>query len=667
MTKKFQKILAIVMASVLLVCSMPFMVGAQEYSEPDNMYYEIMEDGNVKITGYMEELYGDLIIPDSIDGKSVTEIGEGAFADCVNVTSVMIPASIEKIGKGVFDDFYSLESITVDPENKNYSSDDFGVLFDKEKTVIIKCPAENAEESYTIPDGVETIGDGAFLECVNLTEITIPDSVTSIGNRAFMTCVSITEITIPDSVTSIGDRAFYSCDCLENITIPAGVETIGTEVFTYCVALTDITVSEENEYYSSDDCGVLFDKAKTVLIQYPTGNESESYTIPDGVKTIDGYAFHFQGYLTDVTIPESVETIADNAFNNSYTLTSITIPGSVKTIGNNAFRMCESLESVTIENGVKSIGEFAFTWSTNLTSAKIAGSVETIGSCAFEGCGSLTDVIIENGVKTIGWYAFKECNSLTDVTIPESVENIYGQAFYTTALNKIVINSPDCYIDADWGTIYERATIYGYEGSTAQAWANEHGRTFCVIEKYIPSQIVRDEESGIEITYDANSLNGNVEIEVVKNLTAAQLLDNEYDRTAAWDITVKVDGKQVQPSAPVHVKILMPDGFYRPHVVAVYHINPSTGKPEKMTITNINSNYMEFDTQTLGTFVIVDESTMHYDPTADCTHMCHKDGFIGFIWKIINFFNKLFRTNQICSCGASHWQSSLSGEINLPC
>ncbi|MCI6770805.1 MAG: leucine-rich repeat domain-containing protein, partial [Oscillospiraceae bacterium] len=128
---------------------------------------------------------------------------------------------------------------------------------------------------------VTSIGDSAFRYCEILTSITIPDSVTCIGSDAFFYCTGLTSVTIGDSVTSIGNYAFWSCDSLTSITIPDSVTSIGDGAFESCDSLTSITVDSANKYYSDDGYGVLFNKDKTTLIQYPIGNSRSSYSIPD--------------------------------------------------------------------------------------------------------------------------------------------------------------------------------------------------------------------------------------------------------------------------------------------------------------------------------------------------------------------------------------------------
>ena len=374
-----KKLLSFLLAIILIVSVVPMGAFSFNASAADTYtegyYTYTVENGEATITGRNGPISGDIIIPDTLGGYPVTSIGEYAFCRCINITSVIIPNSVTSIGDSAFFECYSLTSITIPDsvisiaddaffcygeglteinvsEANQYYCDIDGVLFDKAITTILFYPGANKNTAYTIPYGVTNIGEYAFSWCNNLTSITIPNSVTSIGDGAFYMCEKLTNITIPDSVTSIGDN-----------------------ILSYCNSLTEIPVDEANRYYCSVD-GVLFDKDKTTIIQYPIGKTDSSYIIPDSVTNIGDYEFESCNNLTSVVIPDSVTSIGDYAFYHCNSLTSITIPDSVTSIGNSAFFGCSSLTSITIPDSVTSIGNMTFYDCTNLTSVFYRGSEE---------------------------------------------------------------------------------------------------------------------------------------------------------------------------------------------------------------------------------------------------------------------------------------------------
>ena len=302
------------------------------------------------------------------------------------------------------------------------------------------------------PDGdrVTSIGEEAFVFCLNLTSVMIPNSVTSIDDYSFALCAGLTSIIIPDSVTSIGNSAFSGCLNLTSITIPDGVTSIGLSAFSGCSSLTSITVNENNSNYKSID-GSLYTKDEKNLIKYAIGKNNANFVIPDSVTSIGAGAFAGCTSLTSITIPDSVNRIGDSVFYGCTSLTSITvdannanyksidgdlytkdgtiliqyvigktdtnfvIPDGVKYIDNSAFNSCTSLTSITIPDSVTSIGERAFYSCTSLMSVTIGDGVISIGEDAFYSCTSLTSVTIGNSVTSIEKEAFSGCGSLTNV------------------------------------------------------------------------------------------------------------------------------------------------------------------------------------------------------------------------------------------------------------
>ena len=441
------------MAVLCVVCA-----GAETYGDFE---YGVLDDGTVQITD-CETGAEKVVIPDTIDGKSVTSIGEFAFFDCTSLTSI------------------------------------------------------------TIPNGVTSIGDYAFRDCSSLTSITIPDSVTSIGESAFGWCTSLTSITIPNGVTSIGDYTFWNCTSLTSITIPNSVTWIGGSAFYGCSSLIAIDIAADNEYYTSVN-GVLFNKDKTELICYPAGKTDKSYNIPNSVTSIDGSTFHYCSSLTavdvatdneyytsvdgvlfnkgktelicyptgktekDYTIPDGVTYIV-NAFIGCTNLNSITIPKSVTSINGGAFWYCKNLYSITVaednEYFTSSDGILFNKDKTELicypaqkSSDKydIPDTVVKIADWAFAGCSQLKNINIPISMSSIGSCAFVDCEKLTSIVIPASVEEIGSNVFGWTCTDGVFGSS----FSINVGDF----TIYCYSESYAEQYAKNNDFEYVLLDK----------------------------------------------------------------------------------------------------------------------------------------------------------------------------------------
>ena len=383
--------------------------------------------------------------------------------------------------------------------------------------------------------------------------VVIGDSVTSIGECAFYYCTGLTSVTIPDSVTSIGDGAFENCTGLTSVTIPDSVTSIGDEAFNNCTRLTSITVKEGNPKYSSDEYGVLFNKDKTLLIQYPIGNKRTSYTIPDSVTSIS-YA----------------------AFSGCTSLTSVTIPDSVTSIGEAAFWLCTSLTSVTIGNSVTSIGSSAFSICVSLTSVTIPDSVTSIGNGAFYFCTSLTRVTIPDSVTSIGDNAFISCTSLTDV-------------YYTGSKE-------------DWNKI----SIGLYNGCLTNATIHYN----YVLE---PETVnITDERTGIQVSAPGGTFDGDVTLKVEEVLSGSSFdiigKVNGKSKTKVFTIETYVDGQSVQPNGDVTVRIPVPDGF-NAEKCKLYYLNTSSKNPEEIAF-RVEDGYIVFTTNRFGDWAIIQTAEM---------------------------------------------------------
>ena len=406
--------------------------------------------------------------------KGLTSIGYQTFRDCIHLTSVIIPNSVETIDNNAFVDCSGLESIY-------------------------------------FPNSVTTIGHAAFANCSSLTSITIPYSVTGIGYQAFAYCSGLTNIVVdPDnsrfdsrencnaivdtdgfytylrvgckntyihnSITCIGDVAFMGCIDLTSITIPNNITSIQKAAFSGCIGLTEIYSYIEDPFSLDTYCWAGVDKS--IPLYVPAGTKAKYQTtegwneftniIEMGNETPDPTLIQFADAEVKRICVENWDTNGDGelsydeaaavkdlgkdfqrnrkitSFNELQYFTGLT------GIGDDIFVYCESLTSVSIPNFMTWLGNRAFYHCSSLKSITIPSSIYYIGEMAFEGCGGLTSIVVEDG-NTV-YDSRENCNAIIttqdneliagcgNTTIPNSVTSIRGDVFHRcNDLKSIVI------------------------------------------------------------------------------------------------------------------------------------------------------------------------------------------------------------------------------------
>ena len=437
--KKIGLLLATIIMAVLFTLSAN---AATEGYYTYNVY-----DGKATITDVDTSISGDVTIPSTLGGYSVTTIDEWAFYDCTGLTSIVIPDSVTSIGRYAFADCTCLTSMTlpfVGESLDGTSNTHFGYIFGAYnyedvgsyiptslKEVIITAPCKTIGDyafyafngyrgltNIIIPDSVTSIGNCAFAFCERLTSITIPDSVTFIDRNAFFYCSSLANITIPDGVTSIGIQAFEMCTKLTNITIPDSVTSIGNHAFADCTSLTSITIPNSVTSIgvgAFQRCTGLTSVTLPFIGNTPDGTSDTYFGIIFGTYNYSDVNSYIPTSLKEVIITEPCKTIGDYAFRNCTSITNITISDSVTSIGDGAFCDCTGLTNIIIGDSVTSIGYSAFSACTGLASITIPDSVTSIKNWTFNGCTGLASIIIPDSVTSIVNYAFYGCTGITDV------------------------------------------------------------------------------------------------------------------------------------------------------------------------------------------------------------------------------------------------------------
>jgi len=223
--------------------------------------------------------------------ESLKYIGNFAFGSDSLLTSITIPASVEYISYYAFRYCSSLEAINVNSGNEYYSDNGEAVLYTKNEEYLVLYPPAKQDKTYSVASNCKTIGTSSFRYANSLESVILPEGLDSIGRWAFMNCSSIKQLDLPASLSYFADGSvFYKCASLATVTLP-----------------------ESNTNYVVDN-NVIFSKDKTTLVAYAPNNSLTSYEIPESVDTILWEAFFWPQNLKKVTIPASVNSIDGYAF-----------------------------------------------------------------------------------------------------------------------------------------------------------------------------------------------------------------------------------------------------------------------------------------------------------------------------------------------------------------
>ena len=452
-------VFVVILILVIQICGFTNKVHSATTYRLGNIIFEGNDDdGTAKIVGY-DGSNTTLDIPEYLGEYKVIAISINSKYTLENVTSLVLPSTVNSIENF---NLPALNSISVDSKNPYFVAEN-GILFDKQKAILVLYPSAKSDSTYTIPSNTTTIGKyafcnstlsginipdsvtniekGAFLDsasletitipknvtiisdsildrCTSLTSVTIPNGVTTIEDYAFGNCTSLRNITLPNNLTTIGDSAFYNCTKLEKIDIPEGVKDIGSLAFRGCSKITSIEIPSsvtsfgkryDGEYLSPfDEC--------TNLISINVDSNNSTYISEGGIvfnkdKT-ELYAYPAAKSETSYTLPSSVNIIHGLAFGSNVNLQSVII-NNVSKMEYGAFYDATGLRNIQISGDNIELGAYTFQDCSNLTYIKIESN--NVYNVNFGGCTNLRTIYI-SGVNNFPYYS-GSCPNLTNVTI----------------------------------------------------------------------------------------------------------------------------------------------------------------------------------------------------------------------------------------------------------
>ncbi len=473
--------------------------------------YRVQEDGTVEICGYLG-IDVDVVLPRIIDGKTVTAIGNSAFAKedirsiamyntvtkiddnafygCKYLTGAVLSEGLTELGENAFYDCESLTEIVLPGGLTEIQKNTFRrclrlkeVTLGKSLTKIGPYAfAQSGITTISFPESLTETKQGAFLSCASLMTVDFSEGLQIIGTETFSDCTSLTSVNLPDSLRILEDRAFSRCVGLTGFSGGKNVETVGIGCFEDAIMTTGSTVQI-----------ILGDG---ILVKY-FGNET-AVAVKNDVKIIWDGAFEGNPSIAMVQIPSSVTTVSDRAFRDCLALSSVLLPNSVTHIGKEAFAGCISLSGIIIPSELRTMGESAFANCSSLKGISLPASLTEIPTNAFARCSDLIDLTFNNqtvigagsfancarlewitipaSVKAIGANAFSGCTMLYSVSLRPGLVSLGSSAFSATALKTIslpaTLNEIGENVFEDCSKLY---AVYTTKGTYADAWATNRG------------------------------------------------------------------------------------------------------------------------------------------------------------------------------------------------
>lgn len=312
-----------------------------------------------------------------------------------------------------------------------------------------------------------------------LEEATLPNKVDGFYpvtalSSSFSGSFYVKTVNVSDSVKTIMSGAFSNAHVLTTINIGSGVDNIEPGAFGYSFKIENVFVDDSNEHYVDLD-GILFTSDMTCLVYYPIGRTDTSYTVPDGVKRIESYAFRQARSLEEIILPDTLESVGEEAFDACIALKKVVLPDGVSSLERWAYANCFALQYVYLPKSFEKLGDGVFTNSTAIQTIEVSeenpiffnkdgvvysdggdtlvlfptgrgGSftvpegVKTIGDYAFKYCENLERVILPESLRYIGEAAFLGCSSIKSIRLPDKLEHIGDYAFcYCSQLTEIAI------------------------------------------------------------------------------------------------------------------------------------------------------------------------------------------------------------------------------------
>lgn len=570
----------------------------------------------------------EITIPDS-----VTSIAQEAFSYCDILKNITIGSGLKNMDSLSVCYSFELENITVSSQNPYLSSDENGVLFDKDKTVLLVYPCGKTDTYYAIPESVTTISLGAFLCAENLISVKAPDNITSFGEHAFYGCNNLSDFSIPKSTVSIGVYAFCGCNfasiilpetlttlesmvfesCAkaETVYIPSSLKFIDERVFNYCESITDVYYSGSEEDWNKIEIGLYNDyilnatKHFNHIHSYTEVIETEATCNKSGLKS---FLCECGDYYTEVILKKNHanadwEYKADSVF-------AKTCPDCLEeydsltaeiVLDKNEIQLAVN-ESATLKATVTDGLECGFDFSSADESVAI---VDSKGRVSAVGVGQ---TVVSTNI--IGTDLYATCNISVTPSVYNSVWIIDGKETVCRVEEGTKINAPDV----------PEKNGYVFIGWTPEVPETMPSHDLCFTAQF--NCLAKSDKYDVYATFSPNSFNEDITLSV-NNITndrepgGVYMVDGKtYKQIGVYNIKpVNGNGETVQPNEgyTVRIKMAVPDGYKDKTDMVIYHRFVDGGREKLSTADGtlvIENGYMIFEVSKFSEFTILAETAV---------------------------------------------------------
>lgn len=486
-----KKTVAVFLAALALLSCMCFFFVSCGEEEPgkdgadigtDGLAYRLNSDGTYSVSLGRAVYSSEIIIPPTHQGKPVSSIPDGGFADAVNIQKITIPSSIRSIGVDAFRGSDEITEVCIS-DIAAWSQTEFSTLYSNPLCYSAELHVGGTLVSdLVIPEGTLRISDYAFVSSSEIRSVRVPNSVLSIGVRAFADCKKLEYVSLGNSVMQIDEssfldslnikynyyngalylgneenpyrvlvsavgnnvlscsihedaeiiasRAFSKCEKILSISFGKKIKRIGFRAFSECRNLDSVFAADLAGWCEIEFDGYYANPLSADGKFYVDGNLVSKVEIPSGVNSIGAYAFYNCFDITEVIIPDSVKEIGECAFSYCTSLESVQMGASVERIPPRAFDHCLSLENVVFGANVKAIDEYAFDSCSSIKVLDLGDSLETVGKAAFLRCRGIRELNIGSSIRTVDEEAFSECEGLKFLKMSDGIKSVGARAFY---------------------------------------------------------------------------------------------------------------------------------------------------------------------------------------------------------------------------------------------